>query len=106
MKGMKKILMVLMVLSMVLVFAAPASAKWYTVGVIYSDCTELGDVEIKVEKANGKSAVFTAPTDHAKEMLAMVLTVQASGGSLLLSIEAASFGGDITSMRVVTPPAP
>jgi len=103
MKGMKKIMMVLMVLSMVLVFTGQANAKWWTVGVIYADCTELGDVEIKVAKMNGNTAVFTVPTDHAKEMLAMVLTVQSSGGSLQLSIEAASFGGAITSMRVVTP---
>ena len=103
MRGMKKIVMVLMVLSMILVFAGQANAKWYTVSVIHADCTELGDIEIKAEKANGKTAVFTVPTDSAKEMLAMVLTVQSSGGSLLLSVEAASFGGAITSMRVVTP---
>ena len=34
MKRIKKIMMLLMVLSMVLAFAATASAKWYTVNVI------------------------------------------------------------------------
>jgi hypothetical protein len=102
MKGVKKIMMVLMVFSMIVVFAGQAHAKWFTLSVVYTNCTELGDVQILLEKANGKRATFTAPTDHAKEMLAMALTVQASGGSLKLSIEADRFGGPITSMRVVT----
>ena len=103
MKGMKKILMVLMVLSMIVVFAAPASANWYTVSVVYADYNDLGDLEIRAAKANGKETVFTGPVGHASEMLAMALTVQSSGGSLQLSIESDSFGGAITSMRVLTP---
>jgi hypothetical protein len=104
MKGMKKILMVLMVLSMVVVFAAPASATWWDVNVVQTTTNDAGIVTARVERVtDGKKQNFDFPTGEEDRFLAMILTVQAST-ILDLQIEAASWSaGVLISMRVITP---
>ena len=104
MKGMKKIVMVLMVLSMVVVFAAPAFANWYTVSVVTTTIDDGGQVTIRVENVdNSKKNNFVLPADQVNQMLATVLTCQSSGGAMQLQIEADSWNaGTITSMRLLS----
>ena len=103
MKGLKKIIMVLMVLGMIAVFAAPASAKWFDVDVVYSTTLDTGDAAIRVARiSDGVEKIFAIPTDAANKMLAMALSVQSSGGALYLQINVVSWSNllPIDEMRV------
>jgi len=101
MKGIKKIMMLLMVLSMVLVFAGPASAKWYTVNVIHTNLSDDGTVEIKVEWS-GKYNTFVLPDEYVKQFLATALTAQAAGLQLMIEVDWATSWSDIRSMTLLS----
>jgi hypothetical protein len=101
MKGIKKIVMILMVLSMVLAFAGPASAKWWTVNVVHTNLADDGTCEIKVER-NGKFQTFALPVGYENQFLAMALTAQAAGLQLKIEADWAAAGSDITGMIVLS----
>jgi hypothetical protein len=101
MKGIKKIVVVLMVLSMVLVFAGTASAKWYTVNVVHTNLSDDGSVEIKVER-NGKVQIFALPAGYENPFLATALTAQASGLQIKVEVDWAATGSDITGMILLS----
>jgi hypothetical protein len=102
---MKKIVILLMVLSMVLVFAGTASAKWYTVNVVFTRVTDEGIVELRVER-NGMLRNFGLPAANVNQFLATALTAVASG--LQLKVEVVDWnadGSDLTGM-ILLPEAP
>ncbi len=101
MKSIKKIVMLLMVLSMVLVFAGPASAKWWTVDVIFTRITDDGFVEIQVERA-GMYRTFGLPAAYVNQFLATALTAQAGGHQLKLEVDWNADGSDITGMILLS----
>ena len=101
----KKIMMMLMVLSMVLVFAGTASAKWWTVNVLFTKITDQGIVEIDVERA-GMIRTFGLPAANVNQFLATALTAQAAG--LQLKIEVVDWnadGSDLTGI-ILLPATP
>jgi hypothetical protein len=83
MKGLKKIVMVLMVLSMVVVFAGQASAgyKWRTCTVVdagWDDDT--GRMEITLTTAGKpKPETFTAPVGQENRYLSIVMCAVTAG---------------------------
>ena len=102
MKGIKKIVMLLMVLSMVLIFVGPASAKWWTVNVIFTNLSDQGVVEIEVERA-GMYRSFGLPAAHVNQFLATALTAQASGLQLKIEIDDWNAdGSDITGIILLS----
>ena len=101
MKGIKKIVMVLVVLSMVLVFALPASAKWWAVNVIYTKIDDQGFVDIQVERA-GMYRTFGLPAAYANQFLATALTAQAGGHQVKIEVDWNADGSDITGIILLS----
>ena len=101
MKGIKKIVVVLMVLSMVLVFALPASAKWWTVDVLFTRINDDGFCEIKVERS-GMYRTFGLPDAYANQFLATALTAQAGGHQLKIEVDWNADGSDITGIILLS----
>ena len=101
MKRIKKIMMLLMVLSLVLVFAATASAKWYTVNVINTNYYNDGTVEIKVE-SDGKYNTFILPNAYANQFLAMALTAQSGGLQLKIDVNWGVSFSEVAGMKVLS----
>ena len=102
MNGIKKIVMFFMVMSIILAFAGTASAKWWTVNVIFTNLSDQGGVEIQVER-NGMIRTFGLPDAYVNQFLATALTAQASG--LQLKIEVADWNADgsyITGMIMLS----
>lgn len=104
MKSLKKIVMVLMVLSMIVAFATPASAvqKWHSVNVLSSTTSDTGAVEIYIEKS-GKFRTFTVPVGQENKMLAMALCAQSAGMQLSIFVDFALNGSEIGGMSLVSP---
>ena len=101
MKRIKKIMMLLMVLSLVLVFAATASARWYTVNVINTNYYNDGTVEIKVE-SDGKYNTFILPNAYANQFLAMALTAQSGGLQLKIDVNWGVSFSEVAGMKVLS----
>jgi len=104
MKGMKKILMVLLVLSMVVVFAgqAIAASKWRTVNVLSTTTSDQGAVEVVVEM-NGKFRTFTVPLGQENKMLSMAMSAQASSLQLSIFVDFGVDGSEIGGMALLSP---
>ncbi len=101
MKGIKKIVVLLMVLSMFLVFAGPASAKWWTVDVIFTRITDQGFVEIQVQR-NGMFRIFGLPAAYANQFLATALSAQGAGLQLKIEVDWNADGSDITGIILLS----
>jgi len=109
MKIMKKILMVLMVLSMVVVFAGPAiaAAKWHICDLeqIGYD-TQTGDIEVKLKSNKETKAkmfyLFAASFTDAEinRMLAMLLSCQTTGQRIKANIDYDNPGSAILGLRM------
>ena len=103
MKGMKKILMVLMVLSMVVVFAGQdAIAAWYEVNVVYSGIDDQGRCEIRVANDGGRERIFYAPTGLEKQYLAIALSAQSTSGRVAIDVDWSDNHGEMAGMRLVS----
>jgi len=113
MKVMKKILTVLMVLSMVVVFAAPASAAYR-----YLECQVMwagfnvatGDVEVKllptIKTKKKTFVVSAAATDVVQNrILSIALTALSNGWNVSANIDYNDANSEILDMRLI-PPAP
>jgi hypothetical protein len=101
MKGIKKIMMLFVVLGMVLVFAATASARWYTVNVINTNIYNDGTVEMKVE-GDGRYNTFVLPNAYANQFLAMALTAQSGGLQLKIDVNWGVSFSEIAGMKLLS----
>ena len=102
MKGMKKMVTMLVILSMVVVFAGPANAavQSYVVDITRSQIDDTGALEIQVERGDGAKRSFGIPDAQLNQMLAMVLTAQALNLQVVIRVDWSVAGSDIESLRV------
>jgi len=114
MKSMKKILMVLMVLSMVVVFAGQASAAFKVLECVVEQAgynVATGDVEVKLfptSKTSGKVFYVTlAASSEAAQanVLSIALTAMAADVLVKANIDYNS-PGEILSMKLLEFPVP
>ena len=105
MKGLKKIIMVLMVLSMVVVFALPASAAgWYVTNVEFAMIVDDGTVQIRLQNPDtGFSKTFVAPSGYENQYLAMALTAQSTGMQLKVLLDWTTAQSPIERMILLSP---
>ena len=105
MKGMKKIIMVLMVLSLIVVFAGQSIAgeKWQTCKVSGVLCTEEGVVQIALERSDlGESKFFNVPSGQENMMVAIALSAMSMGSTVEAYIDwSQKVSEQITVLKIV-----